>query len=310
MPEISVIIPSYNSEKHIAETIASILGQTFKDIELIVVDDGSTDRTPSIVSSFGAPVRLIEQANAGVCAARNRGLSEAQGHFICFMDHDDYWFPDKLARQIEAFKTRPEAGVVYSSFINWHAEEDGRFPPPDSFELMETADEIDPEFSGWIYHLLLLDCWMLTSTAMFRTEALEKCGSFDEDLPFSEDWDLWLRMAREYPMIKLQRPTTLYRQHKQQGNRVVRDVDYRSSLLTQAVEKWGFCSRDGRCIERRRFLDRLALYHARFALLHLHSDTGKRSIALRSFLKAWRCAPTNPRYPAYIFATLIGWRQK
>ncbi len=308
MPLITIIIPSYNSEQHIAETIDSILEQSVKDIELIVVDDGSTDGTRDLVSAYGPPVRLITQANAGVCAARNRGLKEAGGQFICFMDHDDYWFPDKLARQLDVFQAHPDAGVVYSSFINWHADETGRFPPPDSFNRTAAPDAIDAEFSGWIYHHFLFDCWMLTSTAMFRVEVLEKCGSFDEKLPYSEDWDLWLRISRAYPMFKLQQATTLYRQHKRQGNRVIRDIDYRTRLLSQAAEQWGLCSNDGRCIARRRFLDQLALYHASFALSHLHG--GKFGIALRSFFRAWRCSPSNLKYLAYIPAALLGWRPK
>src|SRR5690242_9974943 len=96
-PTVSVIIPSYNCELYIAETLESILDQTFKDTEIIVVDDGSTDKTQQIVTSYGMPVRLVTQTNAGVCAARNRGIQEAAGQYVCLMDHDDYWLPDKLA---------------------------------------------------------------------------------------------------------------------------------------------------------------------------------------------------------------------
>lgn len=308
MPLVSIVIPSYNSEKYIADTIDSILKQSLKDFELIIVDDGSKDRTPAIVSEYESPVRLITQTNAGVCVARNRGLKEAQGQFICFMDHDDYWFPEKLARQIEVFTSHPEAGVVYSSFVRWHISEDAGFPAPDSFDIASIPDEIDPEFSGWIYHHFLIDCWMLTSTAMFRVDVLQECGGFDVTLPYSEDWELWLRISRVYPMIKLKRPTTLYRQHKDQGNLVVRDVDFRTSLLTNTVEKWGFYSNDGRRTNRHQFFKQLALYHASFALSHLNA--GKLDIALRSFLKAWRCAPSNLKYLAYIPMALLGWKPK
>jgi len=308
MPKVSVIIPSYNCEPYIAETIDSILNQSFKDIELIVVDDGSTDRTQQIVASYGAPVRLITQANARVCAARNRGIREAKGEFICLMDHDDYWFPGKLARQLEEFEKHPEAGAVYSAFICWHTDLDGRFPEPECFDLSCYPDDIDPDFSGWIYHQFLLDCWMLTSTAMFRADVFQKCGVFDEALPYSEDWELWLRISREFPMIQLQRPTTLYRQHVQQGNRVVRNIDYRTMLLTEAVRHWGLCSRDGRCVARRQFRAQLAVYHAEFAFGHL--KVGNRNTAITSFMKAWRCSPLNLKYLAYIPASLLGWTPK
>lgn len=308
MPKVSVIIPSFNCEHYIAETINSVLHQSFKNIELIVVDDGSTDRTREIVASFGSPVRLIAQANAGRCAARNRGIREARGEFVCLLDHDDYWFPDKLARQLAEFQMHPEAGAVYSSFIFWHKGTDARFPDPDSFDLAAFPDDIDPDYSGWIYHQSLIDIYVLTSTAMFRAEVFQHCGVYDESLPYSEDWELLLRIAREYPFIQLRRPTTLYRQHTQQGSRVTREVDYRTVLLTRTAKEWGLCSRDGRCVTRRQFLNQLAVYHASFALGHLKS--GRRSIAIVSFIKAWLAAPLNFKYLAYIAASLLGWKPK
>lgn len=308
MSKISVIIPSYNCELYIAETISSVLNQTHKDLELIVVDDGSTDRTREIVASFGTSVRLIAQANAGRCVARNLGIREASGEFICLMDHDDYWFADKLSLQVTEFERNPEAGGCYSPYIIWHKNDDGEFPAPDSFDLAAYPEGIDDDLSGWIYHHFLIDIYMLTSSAMFRAEVFQRCGVYDESLPYSEDWELWLRISREYPLIRLHRPTTLYRQHAEQGNRVIRDVDYRTELLTQTEKKWGLCSRDGRCVTRRQFLDQLSSYHLSFALGHL--QFGKRQIAIRSFLKAWLARPLNFKCLAYIPAALLGWRPK
>lgn len=307
-PVVSVIIPSYNCERYIAETINSVLGQTFRNLELIVVDDGSTDRTQEIVKSFGAPVRLVTQANARVCAARNRGIAEARGTFICLMDHDDYWFPNKLTDQVHALNKHPEADVAYSPFIMWYPGADGKFPDPASLAPEAAPADIDPEYSGWVYHRLLLDCIMLTSSAMFRKEVFENCGTFDVNLPYSEDWDLWLRISRKHAFVKLRHPTTLYRQHPGQGNRLVRDIDYRSELLTKAVQKWGFCSPDGRCVSRHDFLVRLASYHAEFGLNHL--QTGHIGTAGKSFLKAWKNNPLQLKYPAYIVAGLAGWKPK
>jgi len=308
MPKVSVIIPSFNCESYIAETINSVLNQTFRDVEVIVVDDGSTDRTREIVAAFGASVRLVAQDNAGRCAARNRGIREAGGEYICLLDHDDYWFADKLARQMAEFQRHPEAGGVYSAFIFWCGDNDDQFSSPHSFDLTVYQDGIDSDFSGWIYHQFLLDCYMLTSTAMFRAEVFQRCGVYDESLPYSEDWELWLRIAREYPLIKLHRPTTLYRQHLQQGSRVTREVDYRTELLIRTAKKWGLCSRDGRCVSSRKFLAQLAVYHASFGLGHLQA--GKRKIAVRSFMKAWLACPLQLKYLAYILAALLGWKPK
>lgn len=306
-PVVSIIIPTYNCALYIAETITSVLNQSFKDIELIVVDDGSTDATRDIVASFGQPVRLVTQANAGVCVARNRGISEAAGKYICLMDHDDYWFPHKLARQVSILEQQPETGVVYSSFILWHRDEStGQFPSPDSFDLNTYLDDTVPEFSGWIYHQFLIDCWMLTSTAMFRAEIFDQCGLFDESLPYSEDWDLWLRISRSYPFVQLRRPTTLYRQHAQQGNRLARDIDYRTRLLQDAVKKWGLCSQDGRCVTRHAFNKQLATYHSSFALGHLRA--GNRKLAITALLKSWTTYPRNIKPLAYLSAAFMGWK--
>lgn len=305
-PLVTVIIPSYNCEEYIAETLASVLGQTLSDLEIIVVDDGSQDRTREIVAAHGGQVRLVPQENSRVCAARNRGIAEARGRYICLMDHDDWWFPDKLGSQVACLEAHPEAGVVYASFILWHRDATGAFPAPASLDRSPWGEGEDPEFSGWIYHQFLRDCWMLTSTAMFRAEMFQRCGNFDVNLPYSEDWDLWLRMAREFPFVKLRRPNTLYRQHARQGSRVVRPVDYRTELLERAVATWGLCSPDGRCLERHAFRRNLATYHIEYALSH--ALVGNFRTAASSLFKAWRADPSNPKPLAYLVALTVGWR--
>ena len=225
-PTVSVIIPTFNVERYVRQTIDGVLAQSLQDFELLVVDDGSTDGTRQIVASYGPAVRLIEQGNQGVCAARNRGIRESSGRYICFSDHDDYWFPDKLARQVAVMEAgRAEGlGAVYSEFIRWEPSPDGTFAAPSTFDLSAWKDDVDEEMSGWIYHKLLLDCWVLTSTAMLDARVFEACGGFDEGLPYSEDWDLWLRISRQFKFAKLRRPTTLYRQHPTQGSRARRQA--------------------------------------------------------------------------------------
>lgn len=307
-PLVSVVIPSHNCERYIAETIGSVLGQTHRDVEVLVVDDGSTDRTREIAGAFGSPVRLIEQDNAGVCVARNRGAREARGRFVCFMDHDDYWFPDKLARQVDAMRRHPECGVVFAGFILWNPLENGEYPAPAGFDLSGYPCGDDAEFSGWIYHKFLLDCWMLTSTAMFRREVFRECGLFDESLPYSEDWDLWLRIARVFPFVKLGRPNTLYRQHPGQGNRVVRPVDYRTRLLVQAVKRWGYASPDGRAVSRGEFRKKLAEYHAHYGLHQIAN--GRRARGIGALARACATEPFRLRYLACVMAALLGWKPK
>ena len=308
MPAVSVVIPSYNSQTYIGQTIGSVLAQTMTDFELLVVDDGSTDETPALVRQCGdARVRLIPQANAGVCRARNRGITEARAPLICLLDHDDWWYPHKLQRQCEEMARHPEAGVAYSSFIVWRPPAHGApFPDPSSFRIEGTPDDLDPAFSGWVHHQFLLDCWMLTSTSMFRREVFERCGNFDESLPFSEDWDLWLRIAREFPFVQLRRPTTLYRMHATQGSGMHRPVDYRTRLLKRVAAEHGLSSRDGRAITRRQFCHQLARYHADFARGELQA--GRIASAASAFGQAWACHPLRWKYPVYLAAMMAGWR--
>ena len=303
---MSVIIPTYNCRDYIRETLDSVLAQTHPDVELIVIDDGSTDGTPDIARAHAPAARVVVQRNAGVCRARNAGIAMSSGQFVCLMDHDDYWYPDKLERQVRAFAEHADAGVVYSSFLEWHRDErNGGFPPP---AVMRPTGEagIDPEFSGWIYHQFLLDCWMLTSTAMFRRDVFDRVGTFDEGLPYSEDWDLWLRLSRQVPFLMLRNATTLYRQHRSQGNKMVRPVDYRTRLLTTAIDRWGYASPDGRSVSPSAVRRKLAQYHLEFAVSHLRG--GDLPVARRSLWLAWRCRPAHLRPLAMMAASFLGWR--
>lgn len=304
-PLVSIVIPTFNVEKYIIETIESVLAQTYKHIELIVIDDGSTDNTSKLIESYGSKVRFIRQENSGVCLARNRGITETTGELICLMDHDDYWFPEKISRQVEVMQQHIDIGVVYSSFIRWHPNSSGKYPAPDSWDVKSTPDNVDTVFSGWIYHQFLLDCWMLTSTAMFRREVFNTSGMFDPTLPYGEDWDLWLRISRDYPFIKLTRPNTLYRQHQSQGSRVQRPIDYRSMLISQAISRWGLSSSDGRTVGKIALFSKLADYHAQYAYDHLRF--GARSIAIRSYFKAWLTRPTKIKFLVCGFAAAFGW---
>jgi glycosyltransferase involved in cell wall biosynthesis len=305
-PLVSIIIPTYNCQAYIAQTLASVLGQSYRSIEVIVVDDGSSDDTQRIVLEHGGCVRLIQQSNQGVCVARNFGLSHAKGDFICFLDHDDYWFDWKLARQIEAFRAHRDAAVVFTDFERWYSVNQV-FPAPSSMERkVSDAPSVDPDYSGYIYHQFLIDCWALTSTAMIRREVFEAVGDFDATLPYSEDWDLWLRISNKYPFVKLARASTLYRQHQNQGSRQLREIDYRTRLLESARKNWGLASADGRSVSVNTYKHNLARYHMQFALHQLRF--GRRWPAFRSLYLAWQNHPTRLMYAAQMGASLLGWK--
>src|SRR5262249_3984793 len=118
-PLISCIVPVFNGECYLRETLESILAQTYQPLELIVVDDGSTDGTAAVAAGYGARIRYLWQAHAGALAARNRGLSAAQGEFIAFLDADDLWHHNKLARQIARLRERPAIDLCFTAFQNF-----------------------------------------------------------------------------------------------------------------------------------------------------------------------------------------------
>jgi len=168
-PTVSVVIPAYNAERYIGETLESVLAQTYRDFEVVVVDDGSTDGTREIVRGYGEPVRLVEQPNSGPAAARNRGVREARGEFIAFIDADDLWLPEKLALQVPLFDDE-EVGLV-SCRVQLV---DGSGRPHPTYEREKV--------SGWAFEKLLEGNFIGTSTVVARREALEGAGLFPEDL--------------------------------------------------------------------------------------------------------------------------------
>ena len=202
MPLISVIIPVYNGEKTIRETIESVLSQTFTDFELIVINDGSQDATLQIVERIqDARLKVFSYPNSGQATSRNRGIARACGEYISFIDADDLWTPDKLEAQLRALQDNPQAAVAYS----WTKciDELGQFSRRGS-HISATGD---------VYgKLLLIDFIENGSNPLIRRQALIKVGSFDESLPAAEDWDMWLRLAACYEFVAVPSSQILYRQ--------------------------------------------------------------------------------------------------
>ena len=201
MPLISVIIPVYNGEKTLRETIESVLNQTESDFELIVINDGSRDATLDIVASIQDPrLKVFSYPNAGVSASRNRGFSHAEGKFIAFLDADDLWTPDKLEAQLRVLQENPQAAVAYS----WtdHIDESSQFLSPGPHVTL----------SGDVYARLLLGNFLSNgSNVLIRAHALTEVGGFDELLTHGEDWDMWLRLAARYHFVAVPYSQILYR---------------------------------------------------------------------------------------------------
>ena len=201
MPLVSVIVPAYNAQRTIGETLQSVFDQTFTDFELIVINDGSIDNTPEIVSSFTDPrLNFFSYPNAGVSASRNRGVSHAGGEYISFIDADDLWTSDKLEGQIEALQSHPQAAVAYS-WTNC-IDQFGRF--------VERDERIT--LSGNVYAEILVRYFLESgSNALITRQAFTEIGGFDESSVGGEDWDFFIRLAARYPFVHVPKLGILYR---------------------------------------------------------------------------------------------------
>ena len=305
---VSVIVPVHNGARHLGQTLAAVLAQTHPQVEIVVVDDGSTDRSLEVVAHTAPRAVVAHNAQAGgVSRARNQGLAMAQGRVVCFLDQDDLWHPSHLARQLAAFERMPEAGAVVVPYHHWYPGTDG-YAAPETLWPAAADDHFDPAFTGWVYHQFMHDCWALTSATMLRREALEEVGPFDPDRPYGEDWELWLRLSRRWQFAKLGHPAVLYRQHPSQGSRQARETDHRTELLLAHAKAFGLASADGRAISRPHFETLIAGYQVRFGLHHL--SHGSAALGRRALWSAWRRDPVRLRHLALAAAATVGWRPR
>jgi len=220
MTTISVIIPAYNQAHYLAEAINSVLRQSFQDFEIIIVDDGSTDNTPQVATSFlGDPrIHYTCQKNAGLSAARNTGLKQATGRFVTFLDSDDHFLPEKFAALLAEFNARPELGLVSGRAIFIDAA--GRRLPH------TVAGQWPSTPAG-----LLLGNPVHVGSVLLRREWLDRVDPFDENLRACEDWDMWLRLALVGCQFgHVDQSVSLYRIH---GDQMTRESDrMRTAMLT------------------------------------------------------------------------------
>ncbi len=205
MDLISVVIPAYNASKTIVETLNSVLAQTYQNIEIIVVNDGSTDDTVEIVSGFCEErLQLISQDNGGASTARNRGASCAKGKYLSFLDADDIWMSDKLKEQIEALQANKEAVVAYS----WTKFIDASGKP---------IVTMKPSYSGQVYAQLLTGNFLHSgSNILVDRDVFMQIGGFNESMShramsLGEDYDCFLRLAKIYPFAVVKKPHVWYR---------------------------------------------------------------------------------------------------
>lgn len=224
MPTVSVIIPTYNRARALAEAIQSVMAQDYHDFEIVVVDDGSTDSTAEILRAF-PEVLVVRQAQQGVSAARNAGMARASGRLIAFLDSDDLWLPAKLSTQVAFFDCSPDALICQTEEI-W----------------IRNGVRVNPKkrhkkLSGMIFEGSLELCIVSPSAVMMRSALFDDVGGFDESFPVCEDYDLWLRVSCRFPVYLIDVPLVIkHGGHPDQLSRR-RGIDrYRIQALKKIIE--------------------------------------------------------------------------
>ncbi len=219
---VSVIIPAYNAEKWIAATLESVIAQTELVIEVLVIDDGSTDATAAIVSRF-PQVRYLRKANGGQASARNLGIQNARGEFIAFIDADDVWFQGKLRAQTALMRAENWAwcycdGVACDQELN---------------KILYTFSKVQAMYHGYVLEKLLLGNFIPSPSPLVLRSVFSRVGLFNEDpvLKNREDWEMWLRIAEHYPVGYLAESYFAYRLHAENGTRTEDHAKALSSKL-------------------------------------------------------------------------------
>lgn len=201
-PLVSVVITTYNYAEYLPTAVESVLNQTYKNLEIIIVNDGSTDNTDGVILPYlkDKRIKYIKQENTGQASAKNCGIKNTSGDYIAFLDADDYWRSDKLEKQLNVFTNDNAVGVVYSGlkFINPNNE-------IDNFIILPQM------YSGHILQELFIDNFIGFSTAVVKKKCFNKVGLFDEGLAMAIDWDLWLRIACYYKFACINEPLLFYR---------------------------------------------------------------------------------------------------
>lgn len=278
-PLVSIVIPTYNRASLIGQSLKSALAQTYKNCEIIVVDDGSTDNTRQVVESFGPAVRYISKDNSGPSPTRNLGIREAKGEYVAFLDSDDLWEPTKIEKQLRCFEQNPDRGMVSCNY---------RFIDQNNAVIKDPG-----AYPGYVPAPYLINDMVrlqfpfaATSQFMFRRSIFEKIGAFKENLRISEDVDLLIRVGVKFPIGYVDEVLVSVRLHE---NHSMRETP-RHEIWLNSVRVY-----QSHADEIRQIVPKPERFFANFYALAGNSAllSSKRIIALGLHWKAVCLAPTR-----------------
>ena len=224
--KVSAVIPVYNGERYLRQTLESVFSQNYRNLELIAVDDGSTDSSPAILSEYAGRLRFLTQKNSGVSSARNRGVRESQGELIAFLDQDDVWYSHKIERQVEVLRTHAEVSFVYSDI--------DIIDPAGNITERKGLQALD---IGWIRPFIRGHFHPYPSAVMLRKELFLEHGGFNEkfNMNLHEDVELWVRMCRNTDFYFIEEPLVQYRWEVAERTERWRDANQTLQMLGNSL---------------------------------------------------------------------------
>ena len=275
MPKISINLCCYNGQNYLREALDSVIAQTYKDWDLVFIDDGSTDSTGQIIQEYidlGFPIACRHQENKGLGYSRNKALELSTGEYIAFIDHDDVWLPEKLEQQMELFRKDRELALVYSDCFNVYPG-NRKIPVSKYFRL----------YRGRVFERLLATNFIVMSTVIARKDVIEEFGGFP-NYKICEEYDLFLKIAHKYPINYVPEPLALYLYHEDNSSR---NLEITLEEAKGILRYWSVIGNDQVKEMCRRKMGRTYYGLSRRALFHVH-DRAKAKALIRESLRYQR----------------------
>lgn len=223
-PKVSVVIPTYNHARYLRYALDSVINQSYSNLEVFVIDDGSTDSTTELVKSYGSKINYVYKANGGTPSALNLGLSRATGKYICWLSADDMLIEEKVSKQVGLMESDPSLGFSYTSFVVIDANGKKQYNVNSAY-FSDKREMVTKLMEG---------CFINGSSVMMRSSALKAIGNFDESLPQAHDYDLWFRFLHHYSCGFLEESLLAYRWH---GENMSQNPNEACSLIVQERAK-------------------------------------------------------------------------
>jgi glycosyltransferase involved in cell wall biosynthesis len=284
MPRVSVIIPTHNRAEFLRSAISSVLRQTYRDFELIVVDDASADSTHEVVTSFhGRDIKYVRHdVNKGDAGARNTGLLNSTGDYVAFLDDDDEWLPEKLQAQVELLEaSSAKIGGVYTGLLRVNKA------------TGKILDVIIPTKRGDLFREIFIDSPIVTSCVVLRRQCFEAVGLFDERIPYNNDYDMWIRIAEQFHFECINEPLVVYHTHERKLTANPALVLQGHELIFQKYETF--------IVSNRESYSRLC-----FSLGILYCLAGHREKSRKAFFRSIELVPLEVKYYLALFVSFFG----